>query len=40
MGGPPEGAPVNYDDLLDFHIMLQGDSWFEQLAQTIADVEK
>ena len=33
----PTGAPVSYDDLLDFHLILQDDSWFEQLAETIAD---
>src|ERR687883_65215 len=35
----PTGAPVSYDDLLDFHLMLQDDSWFEQLAERISDVE-
>ena len=36
----PTGAPVSYDDLLDFHLMLQDDSWFEQLADRISDVER
>jgi hypothetical protein len=36
----PTGAPVSYDDLLDFHLMLQDDTWFEQLADRISDVEK
>ena len=27
-------------DLLDFPLMLQDDSWFEQLAERISDVEK
>src|SRR5580704_2503370 len=25
------GATVSYDDLLDFHYLLQADGWFEQL---------
>jgi hypothetical protein len=36
----PTGAPVSYDDLLDFHLMLQDDSWFEQLAERTSDVEQ
>ena len=36
----PTGAPVSYDDLLDFHLMLQDDSWFEQLAEHTSDVEQ
>jgi hypothetical protein len=31
---------VSYDDLLDFHLMLQDDSWFEQLAERTSDVEQ
>jgi hypothetical protein len=34
------GAPVSYDDLLDFHLMLQDDAWFSQLAETVTDAEK
>jgi hypothetical protein len=28
----PVGAPINHDDVLDFHEMLSGESWFETLA--------
>ncbi|MFN2389185.1 MAG: hypothetical protein ABR575_06205 [Actinomycetota bacterium] len=27
----PAGPPINHDDLLSFHELLQGDDWFEQL---------
>lgn len=27
----PTGAPINHDDLLDFHKVLEGADWFEQL---------
>ncbi|HEX2240220.1 MAG TPA: hypothetical protein VHJ82_03645 [Actinomycetota bacterium] len=27
------GAPIDYDDLIDFHQLLQTDGWFEQLLQ-------
>jgi hypothetical protein len=27
----PAGAPITHDDVLDFHELLSGDSWFEQL---------
>ena len=27
-----DGPVINHDDLLDFHQLLQGDSWFEELA--------
>ncbi|HVF75781.1 MAG TPA: hypothetical protein VM938_12085 [Acidimicrobiales bacterium] len=30
------GAPVNYDDLLEFHFELKGDDWFERLTGTLA----
>ena len=36
----PTGAPVSYDDLLDFHLMLQDETWFEQLAERTSDVEQ
>ena len=26
------GAPLTPDDLLDFHLLLTGDDWFEELA--------
>ncbi len=25
------GPPINHDDLLDFHGLLQGDEWFDEL---------
>ncbi len=28
---PPAGAPLTYDDLLDLHLLLEEDSWYEQL---------
>jgi hypothetical protein len=28
---PKEGPPLNYDDLLAFHEMLEDERWFEQL---------
>lgn len=28
---PREGPPFTYDDVLDFHEMLEADDWFEQL---------
>lgn len=30
------GAPINYDDLLEFHFELKGDDWFERLTGTLA----
>lgn len=30
-----DGPTLMPDDLLDFHLMLQGDSWFEELAQQV-----
>src|SRR4051812_40377264 len=32
----PGGAPINHDDLLDFHLLLQHQDWFERLAQLVA----
>lgn len=33
---PPDGPPLTRDDLLDFHLALQADGWFEQLtAETV-----
>lgn len=31
-----EGEPVSHDDLLDFHLLLLGDDWFERLEQLVA----
>jgi hypothetical protein len=30
------GAPINHDDLLDFHLLLQGKDWFERLEGLVA----
>ena len=30
---PRVGAPLNHDDLLDFHHLLEADDWFDQLGQ-------
>jgi hypothetical protein len=27
----PEGPSLTYDDLLDFHALLQADDWFDHL---------
>lgn len=27
----PDGPPISRDDLLDFHLLLQRDDWFDQL---------
>jgi hypothetical protein len=32
------GAPLRPDDLLDFHLLLQTDGWFERLADDVRDV--
>ena len=32
---PPAGAPIGYDDLLEFHRALQEDDWFARLTQTV-----
>jgi hypothetical protein len=29
------GSPFVPDDLLDFHLLLQGEEWFEQLAELV-----
>lgn len=29
------GAAINADDILDFHLMLQEDDWFEDLSRTV-----
>lgn len=29
---PPTGPPFGYDDILDLHLLLQRDDWFETLA--------
>lgn len=31
------GEAVNYDDLLDFHLLLKGDGWFDRLVETMSD---
>jgi hypothetical protein len=32
---PHPGPPITYDDLLEFHYLLQQDGWFERLASTV-----
>jgi hypothetical protein len=32
LGEPHHGAAITHDDLIDFHRLLQGDSWFDALA--------
>lgn len=34
---PHEGPPIAPDDLLDFHLMLQGEDWFDRLAESVGD---
>ena len=29
------GPPISWDDLLDFHAVLESDSWFERLESTL-----
>jgi hypothetical protein len=33
----PGGAPITHDDLLDFHLLLEDESWFERLATVSGD---
>ena len=35
---PRVGAPLRPDDLLDFHLLLQQDSWFDDLLGEVSDV--
>jgi hypothetical protein len=30
-----EGAPISYDDLLEFHYAIQKDGWFERLVSSV-----
>jgi hypothetical protein len=30
-----EAGPINPDDLLDFHLLLQEDGWYDQLADLV-----
>jgi len=32
-----EGPPISADDLLDFHLMLDRDDWFDRLAESVGD---
>lgn len=34
---PPPGPPLNHDDLLDLHLLLEADGWFERLAAMTPD---
>lgn len=31
-----EGDPIDHDDLLDFHALLEGDGWIEALRSSVA----
>ncbi|HEY0398373.1 MAG TPA: hypothetical protein VGF00_08295 [Acidimicrobiia bacterium] len=35
----PDGARINHDDLLDFHLLLQDKDWFERLEQLVGGAE-
>ncbi len=32
---PREGRPIDYDDLLELHQLLQSDDWFERLTEPV-----
>ena len=32
-----EGAPITYDDLLEFHYSIQQDGWLDRLTATVED---
>ncbi|HEX2849450.1 MAG TPA: hypothetical protein VHN98_02815 [Acidimicrobiales bacterium] len=34
------GAPIDYDDLLEFHRLLQDDDWFDRLSRSLARGEE
>ncbi len=34
-GGPAGGPPLTPDDLLDLHLSLERDDWFEELLRTV-----
>ena len=34
---PRTGPPLNHDDILDFHNLLEADDWFDQLANLVRD---
>jgi hypothetical protein len=31
LGERPDGDPIDHDDLLDFHTLLQGDGWMDDI---------
>jgi predicted RNA-binding Zn-ribbon protein involved in translation (DUF1610 family) len=33
----PDGPPFTADDLLDFHLLLAKDGWFDRLAEAVGD---
>ena len=33
----PDGPPLTNDDLLDFHLLLNQDGWFDRLADAVRD---
>lgn len=37
---PRHGAPIGYDDLLEFHRALQEDDWFDRLSRSLARGEE
>lgn len=37
---PKFGAPINYDDLLEFHFEIKGDDWMSRLTGTLADEDQ
>lgn len=37
---PRHGAPINYDDLLEFHYQLQSEDWFDRLTGSLGRVEE
>lgn len=34
-GRPPDGPSLTYDDLLDFHDLLQTDTWFDRVVELL-----
>src|SRR4051794_2582311 len=34
------GAPINYDDLLEFHFELQSEGWLDRLAAGVEDTQR
>ena len=34
---PHAGPPITIDDVLDFHLLLERDGWFDRLAESVGD---